>query len=491
LAVFFVAGGIRRRPAGRQAAMADVDTLEVRGVEADAFLRVEQHALDPIPATDRHGAASGLFLLWGASQANYSSILTGSLLLGLIGLGVVESMVAIVVGAVLAGLVLGLLSVVGPRTGQTQVVASRATFGRQGAGLGAFLTLFLAIGWFAVDSVIATNAALELAGHANAAGVVKGLVLLGVVVLSMLVAIYGHQTLSVFERFGAILFVAFAVLMFAVLLPKMHLHLGATVSGGAHVGAWILGASITFALIASWYGFASDYSRYLPARVNARAVTLFAGGGIALTTALLGILGVLLLSISSDRNADVLKVVKDSLPGVLSVPFLLYVVIGMVWGNYFDVYTAGLSTLAMGVKLPRWGAAALCGVVGGALAYWALFTSSFFTDYENFLLLTYVWAPAWAAVVLVDFFLLRNGRSAAAGMRHALAIRWPALIAWALGTGAAMLFVSSSLWTSPLSTHLLKGGDLSGVAGFAVGGIAYYALMRAGSRTPRGEAATA
>ena len=471
--------------------MPEATALEIRGVEADAFLKVEQHALDPIPAQDRHGAASGLFLLWGAAQANYSSILTGSLLLGLIGLGVIESMVAIVIGAVLAGVVLGLLSVIGPRTGETQVVASRATYGRHGASLGAFLTLFLAIGWFAVDSVIATNAALELTGHPGAAGIIKGLVLLGVVILSMLVAIYGHQTLSVFERYGAIIFVAFAVLLFVVLFPKMHFHLGATVSGGAHVGAWILGASITFALIASWYGFASDYSRYLPSRASGRGVTVYAGGGIALTTALLGILGVLLLSISTDRNADVLKVVKDSLPGILGVPFLIYVVIGMVWGNYFDVYTAGLSTLAMGMRMPRWGAAALCGVVGGGLAYWALFASNFFSDYENFLLLTYVWAPAWAAVVLVDFFLLRDGRSAGQGIRHAMALRWPALIAWALGTGAGVLFVSSTLWTSPLSTHLLKGGDLSGIVGFAVGGAAYYAIMRAGEREVGGRKAIA
>ena len=37
------------------------------------------------------------------------------------------------------------------------------------------------------------------------------------------------------------------------------------------------------------------------------------------------------------------------LPGVVGIPFLIYVVVGMVWGNYFDVYTAGLSSLAMGL----------------------------------------------------------------------------------------------------------------------------------------------
>ena len=43
----------------------------------------------------------------------------------------------------------------------------------------------------------------------------------------------------------------------------------------------MLCVSLVFALIASWYGFASDYSRYLHPDARPLEVSLFAGGGIA------------------------------------------------------------------------------------------------------------------------------------------------------------------------------------------------------------------
>lgn len=465
---------------------AGAGALDVRGVPADEFLSIEQHALDPIPLPDRHGSPGGLFLLWAAAQGNFTSIVTGALVLTL-GLGLLDGALAIVIGAVLAAIVLGLLSILGPRTGTSQVVASRATFGRRGASIGGFLTLFLGIGWFAVDSVIGTQALIALLGKAGVSDSkpLEAVLLLLIVAASMLIAVYGHQTISVFERYGAIVFVAFAALVFVWLIPKMHFDVGASVSGGDHVGAFVLGASITFALIASWYGFASDYSRYLPPRADGRRVTLFAGGGIAATTALLGIAGVLLLTLVPDHDSNKLQdAIVTALPGVIGIPFLLYVAIGMVWGNYFDVYTAGLSSLAIGLPLSRWRAALVCGVLGGVLAYVALFQSDFQTQYTNFLLLTYVWAPGWAAVVLADYFFVQRriepaelvGRSRrywfSAGFKPS------ALVAWAIGTAAAVPFINTPLWTSPLSKNQLHGADLSGVVAFVVAGVVYLAVAR-------------
>ncbi|MHB8575956.1 MAG: purine-cytosine permease family protein [Dehalococcoidia bacterium] len=468
----------------------DTGPLDVRGVPADDFLAIEQHSLNPIPLSDRHGSPGGLFLLWAAAQSNFSSIFTGALLLVILpagGLGVVDSILAILIGAALAGLVLGLLSVVGPRTGATQVVASRAVLGIRGAGLGALLTLSLGVGWFAVDSVIGTQALIALAGKASISDTkpLEAVLLLLVIGASMLVAVYGHQTISVFERFGAIVFVAFAALVFVILIPKIHFDTGATLSGGQHVAGFVLGVSVVFALVASWFGFASDYSRYQPPRADARRVTLFAGGGIAASTALLGILGVLLLTLTPDHDPNKLQdAIVNALPGVVGIPFLIYVAIGMVWGNYFDVYTAGLSSLAMGLRLARWQAAALCGVLGGALAFIALFASDFQTQYTNFLLLTYVWAPGWAAVILADYFVIRRRIEAGELLRQrgkywfSGGFRAAGLAAWAIGTVAAVLFINTPLWTSPLSQHVFDGADISGVVGFFVAGAAYLILNR-------------
>ena len=82
----------------------------------------------------------------------------------------------------------------------------------------------------------------------------------------------------------------------------------------------------------------------------------------------------------------------------------MFVVVGELWANYLDVYTAGLVSLAMGIRLPRWQAALTCGLLGTALAAYAVMVSDFHLAYEDFLILTYLWAPAWAAVVLLSFF---------------------------------------------------------------------------------------
>ena len=90
------------------------------------------------------------------------------------------------------------------------------------------------------------------------------------------------------------------------------------------------------------------------------------------------------------------------------MPFFIFVVVGEIWANYLDVYTAGLVSLAMGIRLRRWQTALGCGLLGTALAAYAVLVSDFHLAYEDFLILTYLWAPAWAAVVLLSFFVFEG-----------------------------------------------------------------------------------
>ena len=129
--------------------------------EGDSFLKVEVHGIESIPSSERKGKPRDVSLLWVAAFANFVSLITGGLLITF-GLGVVEAVVAVAIGSVLAATLHGLLSCAGPRFGTTQVVAARRTFGVRGGYLGAFFTLFLAIGWFAVDCVIAAQALVQL-----------------------------------------------------------------------------------------------------------------------------------------------------------------------------------------------------------------------------------------------------------------------------------------------------------------------------------------
>ena len=453
-----------------------MSTVEQQVVErhaADDFLKVETHGIDPIPPTARKGSARDVAWLWVAAFANFVSLITGALLITF-GLGITDAILAVAIGSVLAASMHGLLSVAGPRFGTTQVVAARHTFGVRGAYGGAFFTLFLAVGWFAVDCVIAAQAIVQLARLAGLpqGNLLSGLALLLVVVVSVLVAVYGHQTIAVFEKYGAIVFVIFCAILALSLLPKVNWGLVPSISGADHLAGFVLGTSVIFALVASWFSFASDYSRYLPERLPARSVAGWIGAGTALSMFLFGSLGVLLATIDPKASGNLLALISGKAPLVVVVPFLLFIAVGEVWANYLDVYTAGLSGLALNLRVPRWAAALGCGLVGGVLAYFAMFVSNFAAQYTNFLLITYLWVPSWAAVVLVDLFVFRRR----AGLPSLL--RGRAVLAWLLGLAVAVPFVDSTLWQGPIAVHLLHNADISGYVGALVGAAAYLVLGR-------------
>ena len=451
--------------------------IAARQAEADAFGRVETHGIEAIPAAERHGAPRELAFLWAGAFVNYASLFTASLLTTYYGLGVWDGLAATAAGTIAAALILGLLSNTGPRSGQPQIVFTRRIFGNHGSYLGAALTLFLAVGWFAVDCVIAAQAGAQLFGGGSR-WMTFALVLL-IAAISVAVAVFGHQTIKVLETYGAVIFAALTAALFLFLAPQFHWTQGPSASGPDYAGALVLGFMTCFALVASWYPFASDYSRYLPASSSTRSVTLWPVAGVAVPMILLGLFGLLLPTIDAGlaSSQGVLAVISAHSPSWVAIPFFVFIVVGEIWANYLDVYTAGLVTLAMGIRLKRWQTALGCGVLGTALATYAVLISDFHVAYEDFLILTYLWAPAWAAVVLLSFFVF-EGKS-----RPALA-----LAAWIAGTLTSLVFVNyvnlfGNLVAKPSFFNdgliaTLHGADLSGLISVGVATAVYWTGRR-------------
>jgi NCS1 family nucleobase:cation symporter-1 len=195
---------------------------------------------------------------------------------------------------------------------------------------------------------------------------------------------------------------------------------------------------------------------------------------------LLGLFGLLLPTIDAKLAADqgLFAVITRHAPAWVAVPFFLFVIAGEVWANYLDVYTAGLVSLTMGIRLPRWQTALGCGVLGTLLAAYAVLVTDFHLAYEDFLVLTYLWAPAWAAIVLLNFFVFKRPvRPLAAG------------IAWVAGTLVSLAFVNYANLFSNIAPTLkaanaalidaLHGADVSGLVSIAVAAAVYAALARA------------
>ena len=113
------------------------------------------------------------------------------------------------------------------------------------------------------------------------------------------------------------------------------------------------------------------------------------------------------------------------------------------------------------------------GFLGTALAAYAVLVSDFHVAYQDFLVLTYLWAPAWAAVVLLAVFAFdRRGRPG------------DAVAAWFLGTALSLIFVNyqnlfgnvtaEPFFNQPL-IDAMHGADISGLVSVAVAACVYFA----------------
>lgn len=442
-----------------------------------AVFQIEQRGIEPVPRDERYGRPYRLGFLWAGAFCDFASILTASLLASIYGLGFRQAVIALVVGTLVGAVGLGLLSQIGVATGLPQVPFAERIFGRAWMRVAAALTLVIAIGWFAVDTVIAAQAGVQIVTAFGFPGLAAKLAfpfVLLVAAVSVVVAVLGHDTIQFVERWGVLCFAAFGAIVFATLIPQMHWSFRG--AAGAGWGAFVLGAMACFALVASWYPFTSDYSRYLPVDTPRWQVTLWPVVGIALTFGAFGVFGILLVGLDprlAESSGGVLAVITHHAPGWVAVPFLAYVLCGEVWSNYLDVYTAGLCLQAVGIRVRRWQTALLCGIAGTVLAAYAVVVQNFTTAYQQFLLLTYLWMPAWAVILLLGW---RGGARPRKGA---------AIASWVLATAVSLLFVNYPN-VFPSVTHAfneglitaLDGADISGLVSALVAGITYLFLRR-------------
>ncbi len=271
--------------------------------------------------------------------------------------------------------------------------------------MGGLLTLLIAIGWFSYDCAIAvtTTRALPVFGAGPPAWAVA-LMLLAMVAGCILVAVFGHRTITIVQTIQAPTFVVLAAVVAIALAPHFHAGLTSSLDPGPHLATALLGFTATFALIVSWATYAGDYSRYLPRNSSSLAVSFYSGAGSVLTLVICGVLGVLIQSIDP-KTQDIAGLIVRNLPTWLAWVFAAFIVIAEMSSNYLNVYTAALSGLAIGIPLRRWSAALLFGLAGGAVAGLVLLNADRFESiYLSFLTVTYVWFPAWCIVVLIDFW---------------------------------------------------------------------------------------
>jgi NCS1 family nucleobase:cation symporter-1 len=432
--------------------------------------------IEPVPDAARHGSPRQLFHLWWAANLGIPPFLVG--VLGpLLGLSLLETLAAVLLGNVVASLMLAATAVTGTGQGLAQLPLSRAVFGRRGNYLPAALNFLSSLGWYTVNTFVGGGALAVLLRVPLTAGI-------GVVAVAQAVLAYlGYDVIHGFERVMAYVQAA----LFLALSIAAMTHLGQVPHvGGTGYGPFLLELAAVASYSFSWAPYASDYARYLPPDTDPRAVfaSVFWGSFLSClwVEAIGGLAGALGLGALSPVG-----IVRRLMGPHLAVWAELAIVFGTLTANALNSYTCTLSLLTLDLRALRPYAAAGLAVLGGIIA--VLSSSHFMGDYQNFLLLLSYWIAPWIAVTLVAHFVFRRITTEAA--TRAPRVVWTALASFLAGIAVTIPFMNTTLFEGPLARRL-DNGDISYYLGFLVAGALFWWLMaRANGRGATAPHATA
>lgn len=449
-------------------------------VYKDQILAVEPTGIEPVAAAQRHGSPRKLFGIWFSANAEIATWMVGVFIVALFGADLRSAAAGIVIGNLAGYGILGLLACFGPRYGVPQMVSSRLAFGVRGNVAPATLAFVAGVGWFAINTIFGAYALQTIAGFGYPIALA---LMLG---LQIVIAVYGYNLIAWFEGVCAVLLaagfalVAFKTIPLAAWSAPFYGH--APLAQGGSAAAFIFSVALSFSYATGWVPYASDYSRYLPASSAPAAVWWYSFAGCALPCILLEILGAAAVTavphvdLSSAIPTEAIDALLGS--GAMAKLVLATVVLGTLTANCMNLYSGVLAALvAFGVRMRRATAALAVGLLGAALAALGHHPRDTADLYANFLLLLSYWVAPWAAVVLVDYFVLRRER----GDRPESATAWRfGTFAWLLGCAASVPFWNQLWFAGPVARAHPELGDLSYEVGFGVAGIAMlaYALLR-------------
>ncbi len=415
---------------------------------------IELNGLETIDESERHGSARDLFWPWFGANVSVLGISYGSFVLGF-GISFLQATVVAVVGVVISFLLCGFVALAGRRGSAPTMVLSRAAFGVRGNRLPSLLSWVLTVGW---ETVLASLAVLSTATVLDrlGAGGGTGTKIIALVVVAALIVAAGVAGFTVIMRLQRVITIVTGVLTVAyvlLVLDDIDLTAVAALPSGslpAVTGALVF-MMTGFGL--GWVNAAADYSRYLPRHTSGRGIAGWTTLGGSLAPVLLVFFGVLLAGSSAELNAgigtDPIGALTTLLPTWFLIPFALVAVLGLVGGAVLDIYSSGLALLSAGVRIPRYAAAGVDGVlmVIGAV-YVVFFATDFVGPFQGFLITLGVPVAAWCGVMLADIALRRRdydqdslydpaGRYGDVQLRPILLLVVATVLGWGLVTNAA------------------------------------------------------
>ena len=389
-------------------------TTTPSGVAPPSPLGIETNGINVIDESERKGRPAQLFWPWAASNISILGMSWGAYVLGF-GISLWQGIVAGLLGVVGSFLLVGLVAIAGKRGSAPTLTLSRASFGIRGNVVPGLVSYLLLVGWEVALVSIGTFASSTVFtrlgwGGGNATKVVAFLVVVAVIVGA---GILGFEAIMRLQKWLTLATIV-ATVVFMVLTVD-HLDLSAATSAGSGSPTAFIGAALLvftgFGI--GWTNCAADYSRYLPRSASSRGIVFWTTFGASLPVVVLVVWGLLLAgsdpALAKALGSDPVGALTALVPTWFLLPFFLVAIAGLISGAVLDIYSSGLSLLAIGLKVPRWAAAGLDGVLmilGSIYVIW--FATDFLGPFQGFLITLGTPLAAWCGIFLADLMLRRR-----------------------------------------------------------------------------------
>ncbi|MGH2581191.1 MAG: purine-cytosine permease family protein [Actinomycetota bacterium] len=458
-------------------------------------VRLDAHSIEPIPEEDKDSTGWQQFWIWAGANIAPINWALGALGI-LLGLGLLETILIIVIGNIVGCGIFAAFTVMGHKTGVNQMVLSRSAFGRRGGYLSAAMQFLFTMGWIGVNTYFPVLLAVGILGEFGVEDTffVRFVIVTLIMGIQVGIGVYGFYLIRTFEKYTVPVTIAIMVLMSFLAWTRpgvVDWGLTSELTGAAHfssITALVTAIGVGWGI--SWVTWASDYSRFVPKKVPSKTVFWYSYFGMFVPTVWLAILGASIASVSA--SADPARLVTSVFGGFVAVLVMLMVLHGPIATNILNVYSSALAAASAGIRASRLVLGLIAGAVGYGVTIIFLRQPDFAQTFDFWMVGLILWMSPWAGVILADFYLLRKqqvdvGELYADPERSIYGdVNWVGIGAFVIGLVTGWLFEFGLV--TPLqgfvSKELLNGADLSWLVGIVVAGGVYLFGMRGRATAP-------
>ncbi len=458
----------------------------------DLWGRIERRGIRFIPEDERHSGPRSMGFVFFGTQMTYGSVAIGALPVAF-GLGWLSAFLAILIGTLVGSVIVGLMALMGPKSGTNGTVTSSAFFGLRGRYIGSFITQVIDLGYFAmilwVSAPPLVQAGQALFGWGTGTAALTAALLL-IAVLVLVLGIFGYATLVWSETVVSYASLAGLLILAGFCLP--HAAAGPDPNAnplvlGQYWPSLMLAVTVTIANAISYAPFAGDYARYLPGRTRPAPLFWWPFGGMVLGCLIACLCGEIIgLAVHDPFNPNAQMLAF--LPHALIFPVIVIGLAGNAANGAMVVYNGMLDLQAILWRLSRPGVGLLFGGIGLVLAYLGLIVFSAANAIVALCAIVTVLVTPWSIINILGY-LRGRGRFQAAALQafgadgpasrywYRAGFNPAAVIAWTVASVTGLLFSDTALFVGPLS-RAAHGVDLSFITAAVLAAVLYPLLSR-------------